>query len=330
VAALTVWRLYVRSAAVRQFLTAKGSTQMQLSIGTLLNRVCDATVELNHEGIITSPAPQLAALLLKSGRLAEQNIITSPFVDLVEASEQKRYADHLISMNEQLLRQEVDKGLPAAQLKLHLLDASHARVLVDVYHVCFLGIDDQPRHLLGIVEQIDDHRELSGRHDRYGVETQGHVETLDSSDEVSSSDNSSAGNVTSVPSESLKLSCWIRPESSDLTITKATVPFNMLWGTLSITCLRPQIYKKHRSKLSSALKRLLHNTYPGVAIRGIIFEPLAFRQQKIGISASLRIWRKSIDGTIQIDVVEHEWIQIRPTGERCEIFKLVDASTTNE
>jgi len=233
-------------------------------------------------------------------------------------------------MNEQLLRQEVDKSLPAAQLKLHLLDASHARVLVDAYHVCFLGIDDQPRHLLGIVEQIDDHRELSGRHDRYGVETQGHVETLDSSDEVSSSDNSSAGNVTSVPSESLKLSCWIRPESSDLTITKATVPFNMLWGTLSITCLRPQIYKKHRSKLSSALKRLLQNTYPGVAIRGIIFEPLAFRQQKIGISASLRIWRKSIDGTIQIDVVEHEWIQIRPTGERCEIFKLVDASTTNE
>merc|ERR1712008_214206 len=113
-----------RSASVKEFLTAKDSAQMQLSIGTLLNRVCDATVELNHEGIVTSPAPQLAALLMRSGRLAEQQISTGPFVQLVEESKRKPFADHLISVNKELLLKQGDKSLPTAQLKLNLLDAS--------------------------------------------------------------------------------------------------------------------------------------------------------------------------------------------------------------
>merc|ERR1712129_375751 len=99
----------------------------------------------------------------RSGRLAEQQISTGPFVQLVEESERKPLADHLISVNKELLLKQGDKSLPTAQLKLNLLDAAHASVLVDVYHVCFLGMDDRPRHLLGIVEQNEDQRQLSGR-----------------------------------------------------------------------------------------------------------------------------------------------------------------------
>jgi len=241
VAAVTIWRLLTRSKTVREFLTAKDSAQMQLSIGTLLNRVCDATVELNHEGTATSPAPQLAALLLRSGRFAEEQISTCPFVELVKESERKQFADHLISKNEELLLKQGDKSLPTAQLRVNLLDAAHASVLVDVYHVCFLGIDDRPRHLLGILEHNEDQRELSSRQkNNFTAETLVE-ETVDSGNE-SSNDSSSDGDITPVmPLEALNVSCWILPDSSDYTIRKATVLFNLLWGTLSVTCLRPQI-----------------------------------------------------------------------------------------
>jgi len=266
---------------------------MRLSIGTLLNRVCDATVELNHEGSVTSPAPQLAALLLRSGQLAEQKISTGPFVELVEESERKPFADHLVSVNTELLLKQGDTSLPTAQLKLNLLDAAHAHVLVDVYHVCFLGIDDQPRHLLGIVERNEDQRGLSGHHDRFVCETV--VEIVDSGHE-SGSDSSSGGNITPVmPSEPLTVSCWILPDSSVLAIKKATVLFNLLWGTSSITCLWPQIWKKHRGKMKKTLRILRAEQVPGVVIKGIIFEPLAFRQQKIGFSVNLRLWPKTPD-----------------------------------
>merc|ERR1712008_108119 len=283
----------------------------------------------NHEGIVTTPAPQLAALLLRSGRLAEQRISTTPFVDLVEEIERKPFADLLISMNKELLLKQGDKSLPTTQLKLNLLDASHASVSVDVYHVCFLGLDDQPRHLLGIVEQNEDQRQLSGRHDSFMVETQ--VEGLDSSNEECSSTSSSDGDTPSVmPLEPLKVSCWIVPESSDLTIRKATVLFNMLWGTSSIACLRPQICKKHKDKIRVAIRMLRVDHLPGVAVKGIIFEPLAFRQQKIGFSAYVRFWPASPDELVRIDFLEHEWFQRRPLNEECQIFKMARTSDVAE
>merc|ERR1712129_484999 len=208
-------------------------------------------------------------------------------------SERKPFADHLISMNKELLLKQGDKSLPTTQLKLNLLDAAHASVLVDVYHVCFLGMDDRPRHLLGIVEQNEDQRQLSGRHaPETMLETM--LESVDSGNECSSN-SSSDGDTTSVmPSEPLKVSCWIVPDSSDLTIRKATVLFNMLWGTSSIACLRPQICKKHRDKMRVAIRMLRADNLPGVDIKGIIFEPLAFRQQqKIGFSAYVRFWPTS-------------------------------------
>merc|ERR1712008_408943 len=280
----------------------------------------------NHEGIVTTPAPQLAALLLRSGRLAEQRISTTPFVELVEEIERKPFADLLISMNKELLLKQGDKSLPTTQLKLILLDAAHASVSVDVYHVCYLGMDDRPRHLLGIVEQNEDQRQLFvGRH---APETM--LETVDSGNECSSN-SSSDGDTTSVlPSEPLKVSCWIVPDSSDLTIRKATVLFNMLWGTSSITCLWPQIRKKHRDKMKGAVRILHAENLPGVAIKGIIFEPLAFRQQKIGFSAYLRFWPTSPDELLRIDIVEHEWFQRRPRNEECQIFKMARTSDVAE
>jgi hypothetical protein len=246
-------------------------------------------------------------------------------VELVEEIERKPFADHLISMNKELLLKQGDKSLPTTQLKLNLMDASSVSVSVDVYHVCFLGMDDQPRHLLGIVEQNEDQRQLSGSHDRFVVETQ--VETLDSSNEECSSNSSSDGDTPSVmPSEPLKVSCWIVPESSDLTIRKATVLFNMLWGTSSIACLWPQICKRHRDKIRVAIRMLQMDNLPGVAIKGIIFEPLAFRQQKIGFSVYVRLWPTSPDELVRIDFLEHEWLQRRPRNEECRIFKYVRIS----
>ena len=111
---------------------------------------------------------------------------------------------------------------------------------------------------------IDGHRKLSGRYERYVDETLGHGETLDSS--ASSSDNFSVGKVTSVvPLESLRLSWWIRPESSDLAIIKMT----------------------HRSKLSSVLGKLLHYNGSRVAVGGIIFELLAAKMNCARAGTSL-------------------------------------------
>merc|ERR1712008_196313 len=125
-----------------------------------------------------------------------------------------------------------------------------------------------------------------------------------------SSNSSSDGDTTSVlPSEPLKVSCWIVPDSSDLTIRKATVLFNMSWGTSSIACLRPQIHKKHRDKMRAAMNVLRAENLPGVSIKGIIFEPVAFRRKNIGFSAYLRFWPTSPDELVRIDILEHEWFQ---------------------
>jgi len=326
VAAITIWRLRGRSAAVKELLTAKNSALMRLSIGTLLKRVCDATVELNHEGVVSSPAPQLAALLLRSGRLAEQRISTGSFVDLVEESERKQFTDHLISANKELLLKQGDKSLPTAQMKLNLLDAGHASVAVDLYHVCFAGIDDQPRHLLGIVEHTEDQRELPGHRDKFVARKR--EEIVDSGSECSS-DGSSKGDITSLmPSEPLKLSWWIVPDSSEFTVRKATVLADMLWGpTLSITSLRSQIWKKHRCHMKIAVRIICQETIPGVDVEGIIFEPLAFQQQKIGFSAHLRLWAPTCDELIQIDVIEHEWFRRRPQHVECDVYRLEGSAT---
>merc|ERR1712032_387819 len=157
------------------------------------------------------------------------------------------------------------------QMKLNLLDATRSSVFVDVHHVCFLGLDDQPRHLLGIVEDNEDQRDgnfvvatLGGRRvDESVVATM--AETVDISNE-GSSDGSSNGDTTSVmPSEPLTASCWVMPDSHDFTIIKATVLFNLLWGTARITCLKPQIWKKHRGKIPLALRILHAEKLPGVA-----------------------------------------------------------------
>ena len=110
---------------------------------------------------------------------------------------------------------------------------------------------------------IDDHRKLSGRHERYVDETLGHGETLDSS--ASSSDNFSIGTVTYVmPLESLHMSCWIRHDSSDLLITELI----------------------HRSRLSSVLQRLLRYNDSRVAVRVIFFDPLAAKTDFARIGTS--------------------------------------------
>merc|ERR1712079_822342 len=120
-----------------------------------------------------------------------------------------------------------------------------------------------------------------------GVETVD--ETVDSGNE-SSSGSSRDGDITSVmPSESLNVSCWILPDSREFTIRKATVPFNLLWGSQSITCLRPQILKKHKDKIKVAIRLVRKEKVPGVVIKGIVFEPVAFQKQKIGFSAPLRL-----------------------------------------
>ena len=95
-------------------------------------------------------------------------------------------------------------------------------------------------------------------------ETHGHGETLDGS--ASSSDDFSIGMVNYVmPLEPLHMSSWIRPDPSDLIITKLT----------------------HRSKLSSVLRRLLRDNDSRVAVRVIFSDPLAAKTAYARIGTSL-------------------------------------------
>mmetsp|Transcript_90813 Transcript_90813/g.174832 ORF Transcript_90813/g.174832 Transcript_90813/m.174832 type:complete len:383 (+) Transcript_90813:649-1797(+) len=318
---IAYWRLTIRCTIVRQIVVAKTASQMHLSMSTLLNKMCDATVELNDDGCFATPAPQLAVLLLHHGRLAEQQVSAGTFVQRLREDEQERFRIHLRSANEELLLKQAEESpmgcLPTAHLNLHLWDATRTSVSVDVYHVCYLAIDNRPRHMLGILESNHDKQVLSGPSGHHNNESERIEYTVEKSmsavdsDSEGSSSASSDGLTLTTPTESLQLSCWILPASSDWTICKATVLFNLLWGPASVASLKPQIAKKQRRHLQniiSVLSSANRQEACGMEIRKFMFEPKAFQNQKLGFSATVRIWPASpFDESVKIDIVDHIW-----------------------
>ncbi|CAE8641446.1 unnamed protein product [Polarella glacialis] len=127
-------------AEARVTVESKTSRNVEATAQSLLSVLCDAVVRLGPDFRITTPSPQLAALLLKSpGPLCFEGKV---FTDLVHPEDRESIARQLDS----------NTGGPVQLLRIRMPDADGRLLTVQAFHSPFLEMDDRVGHLLGLIE----------------------------------------------------------------------------------------------------------------------------------------------------------------------------------
>ncbi|CAE8617557.1 unnamed protein product [Polarella glacialis] len=127
------------TAEARKKVESRTSRNVEATAQSLLSVLCDAVVRLGPDFRITTPSPQLAALLLKSpGPLCFEGKV---FTDLVPW--------FCFSFARQL---ESNTGGPVQLLRIRMPDSDGRLLTVQAFHSPFLEMDDRVGHFLGLIE----------------------------------------------------------------------------------------------------------------------------------------------------------------------------------
>jgi len=325
VAATASWRKIHVSLLASDLLQAKAASRLDLSMKTLLAKVCDATVELDGDGIVVGPSPKLAALLMRGASAAEA-CKGRAFLDYVLEADKGRVEQHFQAAAEELRAMHGVAGLAARELQTRLVDAGALLVRVHLFHVCFLGIDEGPRHMVGIVEVSDDYQQQFQQHEQqlFPLESFGdassriapalhqcrQVPPVDddmrplSASSDSQNDRVSCGNetaseagssssLTSASDEPCMTSCWVLPGSQDWTIVHTTLRFTLAWRTEVPKVLRQLTRNKYEKFAARALEVTSDKDFMGLAVelRNMRLHPLRSKSQQLQVQALLRFWK---------------------------------------
>ncbi|CAE8645926.1 unnamed protein product [Polarella glacialis] len=128
------------ASEARVTVESRTSRNVEATAQSLLSVLCDAVVRTGPDFRITTPSPQLAALLLKSPgpRCFEGKV----FTDLVHPEDRESIARQL----------ESNTGGPVQLLRIRMPDSDGRLLTVQVFHSPFLEMDDRVGHLLGLIE----------------------------------------------------------------------------------------------------------------------------------------------------------------------------------
>jgi len=336
VVAAAAWRSFYEHQRASDFLAAKASARLTFSMSSLLSKTCDATVELKSDATIAVPSPELAALLLirtSSSRPSDVGTCAActgrHFLDFVLDADKSVVGHQLQAAAEELRATPGVVGLAVKELQTRLVDACSGPVSVQLFHICFLGFDDQPRHMLGIVEEREDQFQQQRQQEQHhpqqlqmqqtlatetapqqlgdvslvdAVKEQVALDISDSDDGSTSSGSESAAiaansscnsAVTDADDTPAEASCWILPASTEWSIVHATLLFSVSWGTTRPTAFRPLADRKTAKFVKKSLQALesADDTILGVEIQDARLQPAHLRTQRLNMDAVLRIWR---------------------------------------
>ena len=147
----------------RATLEAKNLRRSEATMHRLLSAMCDAVVHLGSDCLIRHPCPKLEVLLLKSR--THSGLQGTPFMDLLDSSEQDRFDHFLSSVTDMPPREELadhalnsalaDQENMACTFHSHVRDALDKQVPIQIFHGSYFDLNEQVCHIIGIREDQD-------------------------------------------------------------------------------------------------------------------------------------------------------------------------------
>jgi len=116
---------------------------------SLLLAMGDAVLHLGPDLRVSKPSETFSALLFRDYKLLEGKL----FPDLISPGDIETFKKLVEETSTPSMKRKCDAVAPAPSVKVHLLDSFGGRIMVRIFHRCFLDSTGQMKHLIGIREE---------------------------------------------------------------------------------------------------------------------------------------------------------------------------------